>query len=206
RKKAGPEDPRLIGWETSYIDIRPLLQYLPRSPGDGAVVVVDPPFYDHGVLLALSSTVSGHDRVFNHCWQYFADSGWVESMRGYAFGNCPLPQGQEPTSPDFAWTDLADRTITQWELRDINGDGYPDLGFNTTPVGQVDTPTSNPGGSGTAFQYLTTRVIKPFDFTGPNEVKALLNVAGVHFFPGIDAGSVHLIPPTSAFSAPITLD
>src|SRR5262249_49437923 len=67
--KPDPQDPSLIVWETSYIDIRPLLQYLPRSPGDGAVAVVEPPFYDHGVLLALSSTVSGHGQAFNHCWQ-----------------------------------------------------------------------------------------------------------------------------------------
>src|SRR5262249_55227624 len=124
--KPDPQDPNLIVWETSYIDIRPLLQYLPNTPG----AMVQKP---DGVFLALSSTATGHDQLFNHCWQG-SGSGWVESIQGYVKGNCPLPQGQEPLSPGFAWTDLTDRTITQWELRDINGDGYPDLVFDTSPV------------------------------------------------------------------------
>ena len=75
------------------------------------------------------------------------------------------PQGQNPAAPDFGSIDLADTTITQWELRDINGDGYPDLVFNTSAVGQLMRP--NPAADrislSTGGQFSETQVTRPFD-------------------------------------------
>ena len=51
--------------------------------------------------------------------------------------------------------------------------------------------------------------VRPFDFTGSTEVKAILNVAGVHLSSGNpfpESCPTCGTPPTSAFSAPITLD
>ena len=48
-------------WDRRLIDIRPLLQYLPAS----GAIIQNP----DGVFLPLSSTVTGHDQQFNHCWR-----------------------------------------------------------------------------------------------------------------------------------------
>jgi hypothetical protein len=75
--KPDQQDPNLVAWERHEIDIRPLLQYLPTSP---ATLVQSA----SGVFLPLSSTVTGHDLSFNHCWQQKGGSSdWSENIDGY---------------------------------------------------------------------------------------------------------------------------
>jgi RHS repeat-associated protein len=69
-------------------------------------------------------------------------------------------------------------TITEWEIKDLNGDGYPDLVFNSSQAAIVAVPPADwvpsiqPKTDVVAFVY-------NFDIFGPSEVDALLNVAGV---------------------------
>ena len=113
-------------------------------------------------------------------------------------------------------------TITQWELSDINGDGYPDLVFlDGTGLGtqgavlNLDAPNpppQNPPGLGQQFRE--TQVTQPYELRGTTKVMAILNVAGVHLEndvekQGVVEGTTYsflVSGGTSAFSAPITLD
>ena len=167
--KPDPQDPNRIVLTRHEIDIRPLLQYLPTS---GAIDQ-----RADGVFLALSSTVTGHDQQFNHCWRR-RGTGWIEV--GVSLPGC-LTHVAGPI-------DFNDKTITQWALQDVNGDGYPDLVFNASAVGQLDAPEPSPPGDEDDGPFATTVTIRPFDFTGSTEVKALLNVAGVHLSIGHPSG------------------
>lgn len=81
--KPDQQDPNLVAWERHEIDIRPLLQYLPTSP---ATLVQS----GSGVFLPLSSTVTGHDLSFNHCWQQRGGSSdWSETIHGYGTAQNP---------------------------------------------------------------------------------------------------------------------
>ena len=68
-QQAGPAGPEPHRFTRHEIDIRPLLQYLPTS---GAIDQSA-----DGVFLPLSSTVTGHDQQFNHCWRR-RGTGWIE--------------------------------------------------------------------------------------------------------------------------------
>ena len=187
--KPDPQDPNLVTWVRREIDIRPLYGYLPGTT--------------EGFFLPLSSSVSGHDKRFNHCWRWDG-SRWNQDLFGYTnndpqrpLNKCAFgPQGQNESAPGFGSIDLSDTSIVQWELRDINGDGYPDLVFNTSPVSQLDAPNPEPFGSGSFVgQFRETQVTRPFDLPQGTTVNAVLNVAGVHL------GSSQ-----SIFSTPIVLD
>ena len=213
------DDPDHIVWIRREIDIRPFLQHLPGHEQDPFL------FIPVGINIPLSQTSSGHDHRYNHCWKWDG-SQWTESLDGYSSSNpadkCQGPQGQDPRRNDFGWTNLAQKTITQWELRDINGDGYPDLVFlDGTGLGtqgavlNLDAPNpppQNPPGLGQQFRE--TQVTQPYELRGTTKVMAILNVAGVHLEndvekQGVVEGTTYsflVSGGTSAFSAPITLD
>ena len=96
---------------------------------------------------------------------------------GLSFSRVPL--AKRTTVPrTFAQDTGSKRTITEFELKDINGDGYPDFLYNASFV----RTTGSPGVEG--------------EMIGPRHVKALINTAGVHLQDG-----VHLFA-----AEPITLD
>ena len=76
-------------------------------------------------------------------------------------------------------------------MRDINGDGYPDLVFNQSPADGLPPP-AQPNGQGAEIRVLVDG--HAFGLTGPNEVDALLNVAGLR----LDENS-------NVFSTPVAL-
>ena len=151
------------------IDIRPFLQYLPTSKR-----AIDQ--RADGVFLALSSTVTGHDHAVQSLLAKRAD-GWIEV--NVSLAGC-LTHVAGPI-------DFNDKTITQ--LQDVNGEGYPNLVFNASAVGQLDAPEPSPPGDEDDGPFATTVTIRPFDFTGATEVKAILNVAGVRLLSAIRPAS-----------------
>ncbi|HEY4243140.1 MAG TPA: polymorphic toxin-type HINT domain-containing protein [Kofleriaceae bacterium] len=99
----------------------------------------------------------------------------VLADRGHDVDAKSLPLARRTTSTDG--TD--EKTFTEWQLEDINGDGYPDLVFNSSPVVPFDgiTPFGPQAGN-------------------DNNVEALMNFMGV--FLEEDVGQ-------PGFAQPITL-
>jgi RHS repeat-associated protein len=96
---------------------------------------------------------------------------------GLSFGRVPL--ARRTTVPvNFELGTQLKRTITEFELRDINGDGYPDFVYNASAVRTSGAGATVPG-----------------DMIGSRDVKALINMAGVHLASG-----------TSLFGSPVTLE
>lgn len=125
-----------------------------------------------GPYVPLSRRSTGTDLKMWDCWRWDG-SKWQWYSQGFSNHAC---QG----TPDV----LArgpERTFVEWELADLNGDGYPDFVFNSTPVDfQLDPPPSYPGThtgairSGDAFWHQFAPSIN-------NQVRAAYNVVGVRF-------------------------
>jgi RHS repeat-associated protein len=85
---------------------------------------------------------------------------------------CAPPMGYEP-----------EKTFIEWELTDLNGDGYPDFVFNSTPVDFVLAPGvegvhCGPDGTGAVFIGETSST---FQLPATNQVRAAYNIVGVRF-------------------------
>ena len=75
-----------------------------------------------------------------------------------------------------------EETFTEWELKDINGDGFPDVVMNGSPVGWTVLP-DDPRQDGQANEVLhlvRTNHFGPTGYTG-NHVDVAYNVTGVLF-------------------------
>src|SRR5262249_3777252 len=142
-----------------------------------------------------------NDKLYNQCWKWTTPNEggpvrWILTIEGYSSPNpankCFPPQGQLSIRDDYASIDLAEKTITEWELRDINGDGYPDLVYNASPVGGIEGANPPPKQNGSFIgQFAETQQGVIFDLTGSTDVMALLNVAGVHLETGSDDVDVY---------------
>lgn len=101
-------------------------------------------------------------------------------------GMCAPPGGIEP-----------ERTYVEWELADLNGDGYPDFVFNSAPVEFEFMPltnSSNPVRVGNSQSK--------FRLPASNQVRAAFNDVGVRFSvdePNPFALSVSLLAPSPDF-------
>jgi hypothetical protein len=91
---------------------------------------------------------------------------------------------------------MHETTLTEWELKDINGDGYPDVVFNSSPV--VHTTEMMPFPDDPAdFQKFNQATLSSQDLAAgsDNRVEAVLNVLGARLTDGND----------QPFSAPVVL-
>lgn len=127
------------------------------------------------------------------CWMY-TNSVWVPR---------PTPECSADGTPTYSPEQL---TFVEWEVRDLNGDGYPDVVFNSTPVTWVldenmstrREETAPPYGAveGLPYPGLDTRVFGPaFD----NKIEAVMNVGGVLMFDNVS------VVARDPFSAPIDI-
>lgn len=122
-----------------------------------------PPEY---VPLARRSTSGGVQTM--QCWEWNGQE-WKWWREGVTTGQCRTAENPVKRS--------GEGTITEWELMDVNGDGYPDFLFNSTPV---RFQVSNPDRAGTqAGEKWVQMAWVPFGPHRTNEVRALFNVAGL---------------------------
>gem|GEM_PF-1237131 len=201
-------DPRRIVWQRRAVPIAPMLQALAAA---GYAVTPDDDW------LAVSRTWSVRDSLSNLCWEWKADAsgvyGWQPSLAGFSgpeHNRCHLPQGQDPSAPGFGRTYFANKTITEWELRDVNGDGYPDFVYGASPVVPRDGNLGPPAQPGSfPGQYVETQKATVVDMIGSRDVRALLNVAGVHIDDGVELPADEgpfLGSGTELFSSAMTLE
>jgi RHS repeat-associated protein len=162
----------------------------------------------------LSRTRTVHDQTFAHCWQpdsWSSPTSWVTYFFGWLHSS--LDHSNEckfsyyPRQHDTA-TDLpsgtygsiagAENTITEWTLRDVNGDGYPDF---LLVNGDVAPATDNPTPPTVSLQDFialggedkVTTSASPARLSGTDAL-ALMNTAGVHLADGM-----------TVFASPISL-
>ncbi len=121
------------------------------------------------ITLARRTTVAHSG--YTHCWEWKQLAGrqdWVERPQTECLDLAPIDRRQ--------------KTITEFELRDINGDGYPDFVYNASFVRERD-PVQRPAAPGTTVGQRQITQLSA-DLIGPRHVKVLMNVAGAHLANG----------------------
>jgi RHS repeat-associated protein len=164
-----------VKWERRSYDISRLYFHLQRR---GHSLSND--------YLPLSRRFSGHDRIVGACWRYDGTE-WVSYPEGFTNGSCSAFPNRELSAGE-------EKTYTEWEIRDVNGDGFPDLVFNSSRVDVV--PLGGPFLPGFPGEVANTQLrleVQPLQGDG-NKVDAVLNLYGLF----IEQNS-------PVFSAPITL-
>ncbi|WP_147451091.1 RHS repeat-associated core domain-containing protein [Corallococcus llansteffanensis] len=137
--------------------------------------------------LPLSSRYSGHDRIVGACWRW-SGTAWASYPQGFTEGICGanFPNTELSASPE--------KTYTEWAVNDVNGDGFPDLVFNSSRVEVVGSVPAFPGTfTGEVINTQRTFTMQPLHGSS-NRVDAVFNLYGLYIE---DASPV--------FSAPITL-
>jgi len=177
-----PTNPSLVVWVRRTISIAPLVTHL-REAG-------------HSVsanYLPLSQRKTGASVQHRTCWRW--QSGptgqfhWVENAEGFFTGACTGP-------PDSVFSVSPEHTFVEWEVRDINGDGYPDVVFDSVPVvAKIDNrePLFEPAPP-TPGEFRGSFRTESIQFDSGNDISAMFNVAGMQ---------VHR--NTNAFSSPFVI-
>jgi RHS repeat-associated protein len=133
----------------------------------------------------IARITSVQDTTFNACWV------WVHDLPADHW-NQQLPSECPFFPPDVI---KPEKTITEWTLKDINGDGYPDFIYNESAVLTARDPffIGPPTTPGTVFgEHAITQT--PVDIAGSREVMALINTIGVHLANGTDFAFASPIP------------
>ncbi len=137
----------------------------------------------------LARRTTGTNIQMWECWRWTgASAGWQWWPQGFSNHRC---QGtaQQITARG------PEHTIVEWELSDLNGDGYPDFVFNSTPVDfQLVKPATDlgqvigqvwPGDFGVGGPLWRTLGTQRRRIAGvvtaTNEVRIAFNVLGVRF-------------------------
>jgi RHS repeat-associated protein len=193
-------DANRVVWERRTIDITPLAEELASN---GHAV--------GGDFLPLSRRATGTDVKGPQCWIYDG-TNWHWYVLGLATGKCAGGVlSDRPTGPE--------RTFVEWELMDLNGDGYPDFVFNTLPTDAYAAIPMNVQNLYAGRIWPTPGEISAdlnkFDkdfgpgprAPGPsphNDVRASFNVVGVRFDSDLAAfsRSVSLFPGTAGGLTP----
>jgi hypothetical protein len=140
----------------------------------------------HDNYLPLARRITGrHQVLVSACWKWDGHH-WVN---GSAEGPCTVHSPQEL---------MPEVTYTEWELKDLNGDGYPDFVFNSSRVDwrveDLDKPEQAPmQGEPHIRNGHIRQTLEPKDGEG-NNVDAVFNLRGVFFNTS-----------TNPFSSPVTI-
>ena len=176
-------DPTIIRWKRWQFPIAPLLKALT----DRGIAI-------SGSWLPLSRRMPSSDFVQDPalCWIWVpVDEAWERIPEDDA--NCP----EAPLLGEFHRT-----TIVEWEVRDVNGDGYPDFVFNSSPVAFGRRTTPFPANPRDWEEVAQTKVTFP-TLSSTNRIDAMLNVAGIRSQDAPDPSHPNDFGPS--FSDPITL-
>jgi RHS repeat-associated protein len=150
----------------------------------------------------LAQKVTGTNLKIWDCWQWSdADNKWNWYGEGFANLRC---QGVDGGVDGSSVERGQERTFVQWEVKDINGDGYPDVVFNSSPVTfQLDVPpackNSHPKNNDVCSSG-GTKLLVPFAPGKNNKIRAMFNILGVRFYTDDNpfAQSVDLMAPHPA--------
>ena len=132
----------------------------------------------HPSYVPLARRHTGHGETWGVCVRWNGSRGRT-SLQGWGSQECAGTPGLIDSRPE--------RTFTEWEVTDFNGDGYPDVLMNSSPVRkhEVDEPPPpSPNGS-QLLGYGRKIEVQP---TGgdANGVDVALNRRGVMFDLGLD--------------------
>ena len=157
-----PGSPSGIKWERRSFSVKSLRATLTS--------------YGHkieGDHVPLSRRATGTNIQTWECWRW-ENNKWNWYSAGFQNHRCQGVEGQVlGRGPE--------RTFVEWQLVDLNGDGYPDFIFNSDPVDfQLQVPSSTPRPVDGATRD------GPFwgQFApgkGTNEIRAAFNIRGVRF-------------------------
>ncbi|MEP7043276.1 MAG: RHS repeat-associated core domain-containing protein [Dokdonella sp.] len=184
-----PNNPQIVMWARRSISIAPMVATLRALRYD-----VDSSF------LPLSKQVNGGADLTNTCWRWARESHdptqfiWVEDPQGYI--NAPdICRGL-----NHERTITGGNTTTEWELLDINGDGYPDFVYDSAPLKTITTqgPPTTPGTTEGQYAKLFTGTSEILDEPNPSDsvhTNVMINATG---------GSIGDLGQ-SVFSAPVLL-
>jgi hypothetical protein len=181
--------PTGVKWERRSFSVKSLREALVSSGHD-----------IEGPYVPLSRRATGINVKTWDCWLYDGVQ-WLWWSQGFSTHACP---GTENEILDRG----PERTFVEWEFTDLNGDGYPDFIFNSSPVqfqlnqpSKPDTHGCCPIASGENWHRFEPRK--------NNEVRVSYNVVGVRFDTNNDpfAQSVNLRVPDrwSGVEGPVSL-
>ncbi|MDC8016249.1 RHS repeat-associated core domain-containing protein [Tahibacter soli] len=144
--------------------------------------------FDGAVPLARRTTVP--QNAYATCWTNHLVDGTVRWLPNQAGTNGAGCSGAPAITP-------RKRTITEFELKDVNGDGYPDFVYNGSYVNlstrHSPPPPNYPPPPPLDFRHELTTLAS--DLSGSRDVKALINTAGTHLENGAEL-----------FSSPVLLE
>jgi len=189
-------DGRLDVVETSAADTDHWIIHLntpdPSNPKNGIWVDISVPVTAMRAALNTTGLTFGRvpltrttsvRNVFAHCW-FWSD----------VFGGRWQEDGIAGCSDIPANYSLS-KTITEFELRDVNGDGYPDFVFNASFVNTTD-PVAKPPIPPNPVNLQHASTLVAADMVGLHDVKVLFNTAGARLANGV----------TLFGAAPVTLE
>ncbi|NNB88541.1 RHS repeat-associated core domain-containing protein [Corallococcus exiguus] len=133
-----------------------------------------------GGYLPLSSRFSGRDYVMRQCWVW---NDVTLKWSPHSGSNCgSVPLGSVASADP-------QKTYTEWEVTDVNGDGFPDLVFNSSPAETVAPEPDYSGSFGGQIVYgdFAIKVRPRLDIA--NQVLAVYNLRGLLFDEGVNAFS-----------------
>ncbi|HEY0986549.1 MAG TPA: hypothetical protein VGD80_05820, partial [Kofleriaceae bacterium] len=120
----------------------------------------------------LAQRTTTRDRTVRHCLMWDVGAfAWVERPRGFQTGQCIGPP--QENGPEV--------TFTEWEVTDLNGDGYPDVAFNASPVvtSTQDEGFPEPPFDPSVIQYTVISSVTESRIPD-SRIEAVFNHLGVH--------------------------
>jgi RHS repeat-associated protein len=126
-----------------------------------------------GHYVPLSRRATGVDVQIWECWRWNGTK-WQWYSDGFSNHQCQgVNQQVVAVGPE--------RTFVEWDLIDVNGDGYPDFVFDSSPVDWQLTPPTVQLGPGQVGNIVDGKVWNPFEPSADNQLRVSLNVVGVRF-------------------------